>query len=108
MGLAIDFLAQDNFGKLLDSCVAFVGRSFDQGSWIRRPARESLLANGSGRESPAPRTGTGTCPISVFQNAIDPLQTPRSKKKLKLLQNPKSQGMWNWCRNWYVRIQCRM
>ncbi|KAK2464744.1 hypothetical protein APHAL10511_003162 [Amanita phalloides] len=45
---------QDNFGKLLDSCVAFVGRTFDQGSWIRRSTKEALLANG--RESPAPRT----------------------------------------------------
>ncbi|KAF8640453.1 hypothetical protein AX17_000117 [Amanita inopinata Kibby_2008] len=45
---------QDTFGKLLDSCVAFVGRSYDQGSWIRRPTKESLIANG--RDSPAPRS----------------------------------------------------
>ncbi|KAG6813245.1 hypothetical protein H0H92_012882 [Tricholoma furcatifolium] len=43
---------QDNFGKLLDSSVMFVGRSYDQGSWIRRSTKESLVTNGRG--SPAP------------------------------------------------------
>ncbi|KAG6841563.1 hypothetical protein C0991_009598 [Blastosporella zonata] len=43
---------QDNFGKLLDSSVMFVGRSYDQGSWIRRSTKESLVTNG--RSSPAP------------------------------------------------------
>ncbi|KAK0466281.1 Dopey, N-terminal-domain-containing protein [Desarmillaria tabescens] len=44
---------QETFGKLLDSCVVYVGRSFDQGSWIRRTTKEALTTNG--RESPAPR-----------------------------------------------------
>ncbi|KAK0500731.1 Dopey, N-terminal-domain-containing protein [Armillaria luteobubalina] len=44
---------QESFGKLLDSCVIYVGRSFDQGSWIRRTTKEALATNG--RESPAPR-----------------------------------------------------
>ncbi|KAG5340493.1 hypothetical protein C0989_001400 [Termitomyces sp. Mn162] len=43
---------QDNFGKLLDSNVMFVGRSYDQGSWIRRTTKESLTNNG--RNSPIP------------------------------------------------------
>lgn len=43
---------QDNYGKLLDSCVMFVGRSSDQGSWIRRSAKEAIATNG--RNSPAP------------------------------------------------------
>ncbi|KAJ7204429.1 Dopey, N-terminal-domain-containing protein [Mycena pura] len=42
---------QEAFGKLLDSCVVFVGRANDQGSWIRRST--TLATNG--RESPAPR-----------------------------------------------------
>ncbi|KAG6874376.1 hypothetical protein C0995_015112 [Termitomyces sp. Mi166 len=42
----------DNFGKLLDSSVMFVGRSYDQGSWIRRTTKESLTTNG--RKSPVP------------------------------------------------------
>ncbi|CAK5264480.1 unnamed protein product [Mycena citricolor] len=37
---------QETFGRLLDSCVMFIGR--DQGSWIRRSVKEN------GRDSPAP------------------------------------------------------
>lgn len=48
---------QDHFGKLLDSCVVYVGRSTDHGSWIRRTAKDTILSTGSGRESPAPRSG---------------------------------------------------
>jgi len=48
---------QDQYGKLLDSCVVYVGRSADQGSWIRRSTKESVLSTNSGRESPAPRQG---------------------------------------------------
>ncbi|KAJ7665387.1 Dopey, N-terminal-domain-containing protein [Mycena polygramma] len=44
---------QETFGKLLDSCVVFVGRAYDQGSWIRRSTKDALATNG--RESPAPR-----------------------------------------------------
>ncbi|KAF8215761.1 Dopey, N-terminal-domain-containing protein [Mycena galopus ATCC 62051] len=43
---------QETFGKLLDSCVVFVGRAYDQGSWIRRSTKDALGTNG--RESPAP------------------------------------------------------
>ncbi len=42
-------------GKLLDSCVVYVGRFTDQGSWIRRGTKESVI--NSGRESPALRGG---------------------------------------------------
>ncbi|KAF8915027.1 Dopey, N-terminal-domain-containing protein [Mucidula mucida] len=44
---------QETYGKLLDSCITFVGRSFDQGSWIRRTAKDALGTNG--RDSPIPR-----------------------------------------------------
>ncbi|KAJ6520217.1 Dopey, N-terminal-domain-containing protein [Mycena sanguinolenta] len=44
---------QETFGRLLDSCVVFVGRAYDQGSWIRRSTKDALGTNG--RESPAPR-----------------------------------------------------
>ncbi|KAG2022683.1 hypothetical protein CC2G_000411 [Coprinopsis cinerea AmutBmut pab1-1] len=43
---------QDNYSKLLDFCVTFVGRSSDQGSWIRRTTKDNLAANG--RNSPRP------------------------------------------------------
>ncbi|KAH7886231.1 Dopey, N-terminal-domain-containing protein [Phlebopus sp. FC_14] len=43
---------QETFGKLLDACVTFVGRSSEPSSWIRRTAKESLI---NGRSSPAPR-----------------------------------------------------
>ncbi|KAL0951843.1 hypothetical protein HGRIS_008504 [Hohenbuehelia grisea] len=45
---------QDTFLRLLDTCVIWIGRSVDQGSWIRRTTREALGA-ASGRESPVPR-----------------------------------------------------
>ncbi|TRM61588.1 hypothetical protein BD626DRAFT_598473 [Schizophyllum amplum] len=43
---------QDSLGKLLDSCVMYVGRSYDSGSWIRRSTKDSL--GSTGRESPRP------------------------------------------------------
>lgn len=46
---------QDYYGKLLDSCVVYVGRSTDQGSWIRRGIKDPIISNG--RESPGLRTG---------------------------------------------------
>jgi hypothetical protein len=46
---------QDYYGKLLDSCVVYVGRSTDQGSWIRRGVKDPIISNG--RESPGLRTG---------------------------------------------------
>lgn len=48
---------KDHYGKLLESCVIYVGRLTDQGSWIRRGTKEAILSTGSGRESPAPRSG---------------------------------------------------
>ena len=49
---------QETFGKLLDACVTFVGRSSDQGTWIRRGTKDSLTAGPiNGRESPVPRVG---------------------------------------------------
>ncbi|CBQ68744.1 related to DOP1-strong similarity to developmental regulatory gene, dopey (dopA) [Sporisorium reilianum SRZ2] len=32
---------QDNFGKLIDSCILISGRSFDQSTWIRRSGRDN-------------------------------------------------------------------
>ncbi|KAH9948184.1 Dopey, N-terminal-domain-containing protein [Amylocystis lapponica] len=43
---------QETYGKLLDICV-LAGRSFDQGSWIRRSQKDTLNTNG--RDSPTPR-----------------------------------------------------
>ncbi|KAI3621823.1 hypothetical protein WG66_015956 [Moniliophthora roreri] len=44
---------QEIYGKLLDACITFVGRSYDSGSWIRRTAKEALVTNG--RDSPSLR-----------------------------------------------------
>ncbi|KAF8559912.1 hypothetical protein OG21DRAFT_1528688 [Imleria badia] len=43
---------QETFGKLLDACVTFVGRTTEPSSWIRRTTKESMM---NGRSSPAPR-----------------------------------------------------
>ncbi|KAF9225321.1 hypothetical protein BS17DRAFT_872565 [Gyrodon lividus] len=43
---------QETFGKLLEACITFVGRSSEPSSWIRRTTRESLI---NGRSSPVPR-----------------------------------------------------
>ncbi|KAG5643542.1 hypothetical protein DXG03_000683 [Asterophora parasitica] len=65
---------QDNFVKLLDSSVIFVGRSFDQGSWIRRTTKESLVTNG--RDSPAPRDGKNDEKLEASPSSAQP-ETPR-------------------------------
>ncbi|CAA7265849.1 unnamed protein product [Cyclocybe aegerita] len=68
---------QDNYGKLLDSCIVYVGRSTDQGSWIRRSAKEAI--SNSGRESPAPRQDSIPKPddkSEVIVTSIPP-ETPR-------------------------------
>ena len=44
---------QDYYGKLLDVCLTYVGKSTDAGSWIRRTARDVA---GNGRDSPLPRS----------------------------------------------------
>ncbi|KAJ7610904.1 Dopey, N-terminal-domain-containing protein [Roridomyces roridus] len=59
---------QETFGKLLDTCVVFVSRAYDQGSWIRRSTKDSLAANG--RESPAPRNPEEKLSASV--TSLDP------------------------------------
>ncbi|KIM47693.1 hypothetical protein M413DRAFT_439360 [Hebeloma cylindrosporum] len=68
---------QETYGRLLDSCVLYVGRFTDQGSWIRRSTKESVIH--SGRESPAPRSDlTGKLdekPEST--TAILPPETPK-------------------------------
>ncbi|KAF8633541.1 hypothetical protein AX15_001344 [Amanita polypyramis BW_CC] len=69
---------QDNFGKLLDSCVTFVGRSFDQGSWIRRSTKETLVSNE--RESPAPRTDS-----KADEKSDIPPQEPRGPVSAELV-----------------------
>ncbi|KAF8588312.1 hypothetical protein K439DRAFT_1629769 [Ramaria rubella] len=43
---------QDTFIKLVDNSILIAGRSFDQGTWLRRSTRETLAANG--RSSPLP------------------------------------------------------
>ncbi|KAJ6601434.1 Dopey, N-terminal-domain-containing protein [Mycena vulgaris] len=58
---------QETFGKLLDSCVVFVGRAYDQGSWIRRSTKDSLVTNG--RESPAPRDEKLAASVSSLPDA---------------------------------------
>ncbi|KAH7907786.1 Dopey, N-terminal-domain-containing protein, partial [Hygrophoropsis aurantiaca] len=45
---------QETFGKLLDTCVTFVGRSADIPTWIKRTAKDALSTT-NGRSSPAPR-----------------------------------------------------
>ncbi|KAJ7687383.1 Dopey, N-terminal-domain-containing protein [Mycena rosella] len=62
---------QETFGKLLDSCVVFVGRAYDQGSWIRRSTKDSLVTNG--RESPAPRDEK----LAASVSSLGPDPTPR-------------------------------
>ncbi|KAG5652198.1 hypothetical protein H0H81_005933 [Sphagnurus paluster] len=64
---------QDNFVKLLDSSVIFVGRSFDQGSWMRRSTKESLVTNG--RNSPIP-DGKSDEKLDVSISSAPP-DTPR-------------------------------
>ncbi|KAG2076732.1 hypothetical protein BDR04DRAFT_1132425 [Suillus decipiens] len=46
---------QETFGKLLDACVTFVGKSTDQPNWMRRTTKESMVTNG--RSSPTLRGG---------------------------------------------------
>ncbi|KAJ6623058.1 Dopey, N-terminal-domain-containing protein [Mycena sp. CBHHK59/15] len=55
---------QETFAKLSDSCIVFVGRAYDQGSWIRRSTKDSLATNG--RESPAPRDEKLAASVSSF------------------------------------------
>ncbi|KAF8079121.1 Dopey, N-terminal-domain-containing protein [Lyophyllum atratum] len=66
---------QDNFGKLLDSSVIFVGRSYDQGSWIRRSTKESLATNG--RDSPAPRDAKNDEKLDASTTSLAQPDTPR-------------------------------
>ena len=49
---------EENYGKLVDSCVTSVSR-LDAGTWIRRTTKDTLSAV-NGRESPIPR-GTPNC-----------------------------------------------
>jgi hypothetical protein len=44
----------------------FVGRSADQGSWIRRSTKESLVTNG--RDSPSLRNGMATASLKDIRN----------------------------------------
>ncbi|KAJ7116821.1 Dopey, N-terminal-domain-containing protein [Mycena crocata] len=62
---------QETFAKLLDSCVVFVGRAYEPGSWIRRSTKDTLVS--SGRESPAPRDEKLTASVS----SLIPDNTPR-------------------------------
>jgi len=63
---------QETFGKLLDACVMFVGRSSDQGTWIRR---STLASPANGRDSPIPRVGkySPTTPVGYLQEFRQPL-----------------------------------
>ncbi|KAJ3572176.1 hypothetical protein NP233_g3254 [Leucocoprinus birnbaumii] len=58
---------QDTYAKLLDACVTLVGRSHDHGSWIRRSAKDALVANG--RDSPT---------VSNKDEKIDPSESTTS------------------------------
>ena len=49
---------EENYGKLVDSCVVSVSR-LDAGTWIRRTTKDTLSAV-NGRDSPIPR-GTPYC-----------------------------------------------
>ncbi|KAK7063885.1 dopey-N domain-containing protein [Favolaschia claudopus] len=62
---------QETFARLLDSCVVFVGRAYDQGSWIRRSTKDTLGTN-SGRESPALRDEKLSASVASLPDA-----TPR-------------------------------
>ncbi|GLB43530.1 putative dopey, N-terminal [Lyophyllum shimeji] len=73
---------QDNFGKLLDSAVMFVGRSYDQGSWIRRSTKESLVANG--RDTPAPRDGKTDEKLDASTSLLPP-DTPKPGASTELI-----------------------
>ncbi|KAF8963955.1 Dopey, N-terminal-domain-containing protein [Flammula alnicola] len=66
---------QESYGKLLDSCVIYVGRFTDQGSWIRRSTKESVI--NSGRESPAPRADATSRPDEKLEAIGIPLETPK-------------------------------
>jgi hypothetical protein len=50
---SLDNHIQDTYSKLVELCL-FAGRSYDQGSWIRR-GQATFGVNGTGRESPIPR-----------------------------------------------------
>jgi len=51
---------EENYGKLVDSCVISVSR-LDAGTWIRRTTKDTLSAV-NGRDSPIPR-GTPYFPL---------------------------------------------
>ncbi|KIJ53578.1 hypothetical protein M422DRAFT_73885 [Sphaerobolus stellatus SS14] len=47
---------QDIYTKLVDNCILIAGRTFDQGTWMRRTAREMAIP-ANGRASPMPPAG---------------------------------------------------
>lgn len=53
---------EENYGKLVDSCVISISR-LDAGTWIRRTTKDTLSAV-NGRDSPIPR---GTPYLSLRQ-----------------------------------------
>lgn len=76
---------QDNYGKLLDSCVMFVGRSSDQGSWIRRSTKEAITST-NGRASPAPTRADSKAPDEKAEDsAALPPDTARQPATSELL-----------------------
>ncbi|KAG1754714.1 Dopey, N-terminal-domain-containing protein [Suillus paluster] len=66
---------QETFGKLLDACVTFVGRSTDQPNWIRRTTKESLV---NGRSSPALR---GASDVKLDEKADSSSVVPSDNAK---------------------------
>lgn len=54
----LNLVMEENYGKLVDSCVVSVSR-LDSGTWIRRTTKDTLSAV-NGRDSPVPR-GTPYC-----------------------------------------------
>ncbi|KAJ8582095.1 hypothetical protein M405DRAFT_582865 [Rhizopogon salebrosus TDB-379] len=67
---------QETFGKLLDACVVFVGRSSDQPNRIRRTTKESLVTNG--RASPVHR-GVSDAKLDEKANSSSVLLSDNTK-----------------------------
>ncbi|KAF8167553.1 Dopey, N-terminal-domain-containing protein [Crassisporium funariophilum] len=75
---------QDNYGKLLDLCVVYVGRSTDQGSWIRRSTKDSVASNG--RDSPVPRNDSKLDEKPEVTATSIPPETPKLGSAEVILQ----------------------
>ncbi|EGO05284.1 hypothetical protein SERLA73DRAFT_82881 [Serpula lacrymans var. lacrymans S7.3] len=67
---------RETLTKLLDSCIMFVGRTFDQPTWIRRSAKDALSING--RDSPVPRiAGEPRIDEKINASSVSLQESPR-------------------------------